>query len=247
MATDDHTTEPSAHTDKESMAARKRRYHETAAAKRGHTIRHRVPIRDDGTRECSKCHAIFPETAEYFGLNQACRLGLCPWCKACEKQRAQEKAQRLPPEERWEASRRWYWTHHEYALAHDRAYTKDHPGHSTKRWHIRRARQQNAPSTFTDAEWRFALEYWGFCCAVCGAQDGLWGTLHRDHWIPLATPESPGYVATNIIPLCGGRWGCNQSKNNKAPEEWLVKKLGKRKAAQKLKEIAAFFAIVEAS
>jgi len=102
-------------------------------------------------------------------------------------------------------------------------------------------RKQKLPHTFTPQDWDRALEYWDYKCAICERPRGLWHTLSQDHWIPLTHPECPGTVATNILPLCHGTDGCNNSKGKKHPREWLIAKLGTRKANKKLKEIEAYF------
>lgn len=113
-------------------------------------------------------------------------------------------------------------------------------------WHKRRALQRQLPMNFTDDDWQRALDYFNGCCAVCGRPRGLWHTLAKDHWIPLSSPcpDNPGTVPTNIVPLCGGVGGCNESKNNRDATEWLRWRFGKRKARQTLKRIEEYFAWV---
>ncbi|MCC7449817.1 MAG: hypothetical protein IT324_20525 [Anaerolineae bacterium] len=103
-------------------------------------------------------------------------------------------------------------------------------------------RKRSLPDTFTKADWQRALEYWDYRCAVCNRPRGLWHTLTADHWIPLNSPDCPGTVSTNLIPLCHGQDGCNNSKSGTNPDVWLDKKFGKRKAAEKRAEIEAYFA-----
>ncbi len=103
------------------------------------------------------------------------------------------------------------------------------------------ARKHSLPNTFTADDWQRALEYWEHKCAVCGRPRGLWHTLAKDHWLPLTSPDCPGTVATNILPLCHGEGGCNNSKSKKDPESWLIERLGKRRAARKRGEIQAYF------
>lgn len=88
----------------------------------------------------------------------------------------------------------------------------------------RRARELDLPDTFTSEDWLYALDYFNHCCAVCGrsfAESNGDYKPHADHWIPLSSPSCPGTVPTNIVPLCGGRSGCNQSKSSKMPVDWL--------------------------
>lgn len=81
----------------------------------------------------------------------------------------------------------------------------------------REMRLANLPNSFTRKQWTYAVDYFGRACAVCG-EHGNYRTLHRDHWIPVASPYCPGTIATNIVPLCKK---CNLSKNSKYPDVWL--------------------------
>lgn len=112
-------------------------------------------------------------------------------------------------------------------------------------WHNRRrARKQALPDTWTLLHWKLALEYWYGCCAVCGRQlRDLFGT-HKpaaDHWIPLTSPDCPGTIPTNMIPLCHGEGGCNNSKGAKMPEEWLSERYSKQKVHEILNHIELYF------
>jgi len=55
-----------------------------------------------------------------------------------------------------------------------------------------------------------------------------------------------GTTADNIVPLCSGEDGCNNSKHNAMPEVWLVLKFGKRKARVILQRILEYFELVKA-
>lgn len=94
-----------------------------------------------------------------------------------------------------------------------------------------RARKRSLPDTFTAADWQAALDHFGGCCAVCGRPPGLWHTIAADHWIPLTAPDCPGSVPWNIVPLCHGDGGCNNSKCDRNPNEWLVERFGERRGA----------------
>jgi 5-methylcytosine-specific restriction endonuclease McrA len=107
----------------------------------------------------------------------------------------------------------------------------------------RRARIEKAGSDFTSVDFAYMMGYWNDRCAVCGKQAGLWHTLAVDHWIPVS--KGGGSTKTNLVPLCHARQSavecCNQNKSDKDPVEWLEGKFGKRKAAQILKRINAYF------
>lgn len=105
----------------------------------------------------------------------------------------------------------------------------------------RRAKKNNLPSGYRRKDWQNALIYFDGCCAVCGRPAGLWHTLAADHWIPISSPDCPGTVPTNIVPLCHGLDGCNNSKSNREPVEWLLSKFGKQKTDTILKNIQAYF------
>lgn len=107
----------------------------------------------------------------------------------------------------------------------------------------RRARKHFLPNDMTVQQWEKCLSYWGCKCCVCGRPRGLWHTLAMDHWIPLTDNalDNPGTTVCNIVPLCHGIDGCNNSKNNREAGEWLANRFGKRKAKQILKRINDYF------
>lgn len=110
-------------------------------------------------------------------------------------------------------------------------YRKEHPEKERERHRRRRARKAAVPATFTIEHERLALDYFNGCCAVCGCQlKDLFGThtVHFDHWIPLS--KGGGTTPDNMVPLCGGQNGCNQSKGAKDPVKWLQSQFGKHKA-----------------
>lgn len=92
----------------------------------------------------------------------------------------------------------------------------------------RRARKQGLPDSFTSQDWSAVLAYFDHKCAVCGRPVGLWHTLAADHWIPLNSLNCPGTIPGNILPLCHGDGGCNNSKRDRDPAEWLQRKYPKR-------------------
>lgn len=79
---------------------------------------------------------------------------------------------------------------------------------------------------YSEDDWEAALAYFGNKCAVCGRSADEWTVIAADHWIPRS---KGGLTArSNIVPLCHTRRryhaegkGCNNSKYNKMPLEWL--------------------------
>lgn len=215
---------------------------------------------------CRDCDRAYQQTPEYKAYKKAYDKAYrqTPERKAKNKAyyqtpeyKASEQSRRQTPERRnwtktYDKSKRQtpeYKAYHKaYAQttkckASKRAYHQTLIGRAVAKAsrHRRRARLQNLPNTLTATEWQYALDYFGGCCAVCGRPLGLWHTLVPDHWIPLANPNCPGTVAANIVPLCNGQDGCNQSKRDKDAHEWLVETYGKKRARIILSKIADYF------
>lgn len=190
----------------------------------------------EGYKRCRKCKQVFV-ASEGFHVNTLTKDGRGCWCKECSRLKTQKWREDNP--ERTKASMQsWKETHLKNwrlrNIERIRFRGRIHTGH-------RRARILNLPNEFTTEDWQRALDYFGGCCAVCGRPPGLWHRLAMDHWIPITSPDCPGTIASNIIPLCHGDNGCNNSKNNHDPSKWLVKKVGKQKANQILKRIQDYF------
>ncbi len=109
-----------------------------------------------------------------------------------------------------------------------------------------RANKRGLPKGFTIEQWQYAINYFSGCCAMCGRQlNDLFGT-HKaamDHWIPIAYEgnDNPGTVAANIVPLCHGAGGCNNSKNATMPDVWLRQHYTEKQARQIEKRIEEYF------
>jgi 5-methylcytosine-specific restriction endonuclease McrA len=106
-----------------------------------------------------------------------------------------------------------------------------------------RTRRLSVPCDFNATDWRNCFAYWHGCCAYCGKQaEGLWATVHQEHFIPITSADCPGTVRWNMLPACEH---CNLSKNNKEPRGWVINKFGKRKGARILKQIDKYFESVK--
>jgi hypothetical protein len=143
-------------------------------------------------------------------------------------------------------SRDWRQQHKEKANEVSRNYQRSHPEVVKIIQHNRRTRIMEAVNDLKVEEWSNCLEYFGYRCAVCGEPSNFWLSIAIDHWIPVA--RGGGSTVTNIIPLChskrgapAGKKGCNNSKHDTDPVEWLERTYGKRKAKQILKQIEAYF------
>jgi hypothetical protein len=106
-------------------------------------------------------------------------------------------------------------------------YRVAHPEISNTIGQRRSARKRSLPDTLTAEQWQRCLDYFHHSCAVCGRDlDDTYGevdyVLAMDHWIPLTSPNCPGTVVTNIVPLCHGKGGCNNSKGDNDPIQWVI-------------------------
>ena len=147
--------------------------------------------------------------------------------------------------------RRYVMTHHTQPGDASRAnrariqrWRTAHPEVDRHNNQIRRTRKHALPFFFSLNEEAFCRSYFHYACAVCGNEEGFQWTIAMDHWIPLKATDCPGTLAANMIPLCHGRGGCNNSKKNKDPEPWLIKRFGPSKARHILKKIHSYFATV---
>lgn len=102
----------------------------------------------------------------------------------------------------------------------------------------RRARKRALPYDFTDQDYERCMQYWNNSCAITGDKSNVC----LDHWIPLANPDCPGTIPSNIIPLT---FNLNCSKKDRDPVSWLVWKFGDLRAQEILSNIEKYFQWVE--
>lgn len=148
--------------------------------------------------------------------------------------RKERDDRRLNPDKYKEKGKKAYLKHKFVFQAHAKA----------RKGRIRQARSDG--ENFTARDWERTLSYFNGCCAVCGRQlDDLFGThtAAADHWQPIK--RGGANTPDNIIPLChskkAGANGCNNSKLDKDPVQWLIERYGKRKAKAILGRIEAYF------
>lgn len=212
----------------------------------------KVPV-PDGMRYCrkgDKCvhprGPVLPSTLDYFPVDKARSDGLHSYCKACNSARNKSYFDRN------------YFKIKKVGLLY-RLRNKTKIAAKNKEWsrlnlqrklinnQRRKARLNELPDTFTESDWNYAISYWNGCCATCGRPlNDLFGT-HKaamDHWIPLQSPDCPGTVAWNIVPLCHGIDGCNNRKRDTNPPEWVLQTFGKSKGKLILKAIDRYLALV---
>lgn len=170
--------------------------------------------------------------------------------KNADKINARSKAWSETNAERVKANHKTYYTLNKAKIANKakiwgKAWRDANPQKAKAASQRRAARKRGLPDTLTAAQWEYCLVYFGNVCAACGRGVGLFHTLASDHFIPLSSPNCPGTVAANIIPLCNGLGGCNNSKGDKDALEWATEKFGPRKAKLFMSKIEAYFASLE--
>jgi len=225
---------------------------------------------DITTKCCRKCGNEYPVSNEYFYKAKHNLDGLTGTCSAClraynkqtderrrERHNAYMKQHRATHAEQFKERERQRYQHRakqQTEYQRQRRQTKAYQEH-TREWRKRpdvaaryrmhdakrRARENTHTIEFAEDEWKTCLNYFESRCAVCGRFGGLWHFIAADHWIPLTSVNCPGTIAKNIVPLCHGQGGCNNSKSNRDPNEWLEWKFGKRKAKVILKRIQEYF------
>lgn len=161
---------------------------------------------------------------------------------ATPERKEQKRLRRQRPEvRRQELDYAREYNQRPYAVQQRKLRNKDGRAKAIK--HRYRARRLNLPNSFTKHDWLNALDYFNNSCAVCGRPRGLWHTLAADHWIPLSAgvENNPGTVATNIVPLCHGFNGCNNSKHRKMPTQWLIDRFGAEQAKIVTDRVQKFF------
>jgi hypothetical protein len=199
-------------------------------------------------KPCSLCKQWKP--LDQFSKNHTLKDGKNSACKACIKLKNQ--ANYVKYKERYAPVYAAYRARtREKTVLYGRAYrkAKKHkalPSYKNRRVikHRYRARKLQLPDTWTEEQLAFMLDYWHHACAICGNPKGLFWTLAYDHWKPIAAPNCPGTTAINMIPLCHGPGGCNNSKGHREPRTWLIERYGPRKAAKIEHAIATYFAAV---
>lgn len=177
-------------------------------------------------KTCTKCGKAYPKTNEYWQVNKRANDGLQWWCRSCTRQ--------------------YYRSNKAHYDEYHAEYRKVNHDKRASRWPVdqanRKARIKQLPSEFSRSDWARALNYFNGCCAVCGRQlRDLWNTHTPsiDHWIPVN--KGGGTVPTNIVPLCHGLGGCNESKCDRLPDEWVRGRYSKNKAKKIINRINAYF------
>lgn len=221
----------------------------TYAASRSYREKNKDAIKDRNKRYVRENRErIRPKRKIYYDKTRDVRIRQSrEWAEANKDRVVQRRKEYHQKNKEYivKKTKEWRINNPEKFKAQNAQYHKDNPKtpEQNRVYRQRRAaRKQELPRTFTPAQWQRAIEYFGGNCAVCERPlNGLFHEAHADHWIPLSNPESPGTVATNIVPLCGQSHGCNNSKHAHLPAQWLQTKFGKRLANKIIARVEQYF------
>lgn len=196
----------------------------------------------EGMKYCRKCDTYYPATSEYFKQDKKKKDGFKYTCRTCSNKQSKSWRERNPDKQK-QLQHAWY---DEKGVEYHRDYNDRNREQARLFVSKRRARKRSLPDTLTKEEWQRALDYFSGRCAICGRPAGFWHTIAADHWIPFAHPDCTGTIATNIVPMCHGNGGCNNSKNDHDALIWLHKTYGKKKGDSIYQRIMDYFQWVKA-
>lgn len=181
-------------------------------------------------KQCSsKEHCIHPEakdgwlpaTEQYFKVERSRGNRLTAKCRVCSnrdrRNYAEANRERVREQNRITA-RKYRANNKEKQRQYMERWRKENPEKCRANVQNRRARKRNLPVRFGVRDWKRALRFFDYRCAVCGQHHAVDAPLVQDHWIPLSSSVCPGTVAENIIPLCAQ---CNRKKHAHNPWRWL--------------------------
>lgn len=162
-----------------------------------------------------------------------------------ERERCRKRKPKDPEKTR-DRQRQWRLKNIERLAERSRRYQAEHPERGRETTRRYRSNKHRLPCSFNSNDEARAIEYWHGCCAVCGRPLRDLFNEHypaMDHWIPLSDPrpDNPGTVPWNMVPLCHGVGGCNNSKRNYDPAEWLRREFGPHKAKEIQRRMDDFF------
>ena len=208
---------------------------------------------------CNRCGGEKPWTEEHFSVNRR-RGGIVQPCRKCAREikdrykKSEKGVAGIVRYRRSEKTRSYYKEYKaEYRVGDKhRAWQASYNSserklESQRKWrelnaskvavasHRRRHRVRLVAINFRPEDWDICVERFGGACAACGSTR----RLSQDHWIPLS--KGGAYDRYNIVTLCSGRGGCNNSKADRDPRDWVVRKFGERCGHEILAVVAAYF------
>lgn len=142
-------------------------------------------------------------------------------------------------EKRKQKDRKYYQANKIRIAQRNKQYRASHRIEILQNNRIRKLKLRDVKTFFTADDWSYALNYFDHRCAACGRPQGLWHIIAADHWIPLSRGGQT--APDNIVPLCHGVGGCNNSKRDADALNWLISRFGPRRAAKINDKVHEFF------
>ena len=191
-------------------------------------------------KRCPGCGETKPHSE--FSKNKAQRDGLQTHCKQCvavyhARYRSKNidalrerdvRCYRENADKIHERKARYHSENADKIHESNARYHRENPDKARATAHRRRATKRALPSQWSDTDIQRMFAYWKNRCAICNQHvepNNAFYFLAADHWIALTSPECPGTVHWNMLPLChskiGSALGCNNSKHDADPIEWL--------------------------
>jgi hypothetical protein len=188
----------------------------------------------DGTKGCPVCKRILP-LADFYFLKSGKYSPQCSDCKAAYSKEYYHRDIETSRKRGKEQSAKHF---HKNAL-----YRKQHYPEQRKRtdeWvsknrdrvnagiNKRRALKAMLPYDLPLGKEFEIISRFDGRCAICGRAESKGRRIVLDHWIAIKAKvvNNPGTVESNLVPICHGITGCNNSKSNQLPLNWLKKKFG---------------------
>jgi 5-methylcytosine-specific restriction endonuclease McrA len=177
---------------------------------------------NDTTRTCTRCERAFPATLEYFSPNRAVKSGLQAMCKTCCMEWQREYRKQHPdrvkanevnrdPLKRHASQKRTYQT---VGRKNRKLYVERHPERVKASSQNQRAKRKQIIGEYTGQDLLTLFKGQGGNCWWCGCK--IKGKFEVDHRIPLSRGGTN--ELGNIVVSC---FGCNRSKYNRLPSEWI--------------------------
>ncbi len=189
---------------------------------------------DDGTKGCAKCGQLLP-LSKFYLLQSGKHSVYCIDCKKEDSKRYyyrdleinREKNRLSAIKNKDKASIRRKHKYLEYRKATDVWITK-HRDRVNASIRKRRSLKENLPYNLPAGKEFEIISRFDGRCAICGRSESADRVIVLDHWIAVKSgvTNNPGTVEANLIPICHGKTGCNNSKKNHLPLEWLKSKFG---------------------
>lgn len=174
----------------------------------------RQRMKEAGKKRCPDCEKWF--LPEAFYTNAGAKDGLSSQCKECMRKRAREHGRKNPRRKSKDQAaadwRRYYERHRERLVQRAIAYSRTPAGRASqaRKNHLRRLREQLAPATLTDSEWKEIIAEQQNRCLDCGREFSEVFPPTRDHIIPVS--KGGGLTRDNVAARCRS---CNSAKSDR--------------------------------